>query len=135
MTILVGILLALPGGLAALAGLSGMRRTHRLRREGVSAWAMAITPPASAGGQPGESPHRTLIQYQLADGQVIERISPQPVRKAASLRPGQKVLIWYDPEDPQEVLVYGREWRLGDRAFVVVGVLFMLIGSWIAAFL
>jgi hypothetical protein len=135
MSILVGALLALPGGLAVLAGLSGVRRARRLRRDGVSAWAMAVPPLASAGEQPGGSPHRTLIQYQLADGRVVERISPEPARKTASLHPGQKILIWYDPDDPQDVLVYGREGRLADWAFVVVGVLFIVVGTGIAMFI
>ena len=133
MPVLFGVLIAVPGGLAALAGLAAMRRKRRLRREGVSAWAMALTPPGPAE-QPGGPAHRTLIQYELADGRVEERIEPQPGRKTASLRPGQKVLVWYDPDDPQDVLVYGREGRLADAAFVAAGGLFMMTGAGIAAF-
>jgi len=47
MSILVGIWFALAGGLAVLAGLSGMRCVRRLRGDGVAAWAMAVAPPAS----------------------------------------------------------------------------------------
>jgi hypothetical protein len=134
MSILVGILIALPGGLAVLAGLSARRRARRLRREGEPAWAMAISRPALPDEQPGRSPDRTLIQYQLADGRVLELVSPAPVRKTAVLSPGQKVLVWYDPEDPQDVLVHGREGHLADRAFVAAGILFMLLGIAIATF-
>jgi len=134
MSVVLGVWFAFAGGVAVLAGLSGMHRSRRLRRTGVSAWAMAVPSPASAGGQPGESPPRTLIQYALADGQVVERISPPSARKAAALTPGQKVLVWYDPKDPQDALVYGREGRLADRAFVAVGALVMLIGMGFAAF-
>ena len=76
-----------------------------------------------------------MIQYALADGQVIERISPQPARKAAALRPGQQVLVWYDPADPQDVLVYGREGRIANRLFLAAGLLFILIGAGFALFL
>ena len=66
--------------------------------------------PVSGEQRPGGSPGRTLIQYTLADGRVVERVSPGTARKAASSRrPGPRVLIWYDPEDPQDVLVDGRE--------------------------
>jgi Protein of unknown function (DUF3592)/Mu transposase, C-terminal len=75
-----------------------------------------------------------LIQYALMDGRVIERSSPEPVRRAALLRPGQKVLVWYDPADPQDVVVYGREERFADRTFVAVGLLFVLVGTATAAF-
>jgi hypothetical protein len=132
MSVLVGLFLALPGGLAALAGLSGRRRARHLRRTGVPAWAMAVSPPASAGEEPGGPPHRTLIQYELADGRVLEQISSAPIGKAGALTPGQKVLVWYDPQDPREILVYGRDGRGTDLAFVAVGALFMLAGLAIA---
>jgi len=135
MSVLIGIWFALVGGLAVLAGLSGMRHRRRLRRDGLPTWAVSVSPPVAAGDQPRGSPRRTLIQYTLTDGRVVGRIFPEPARKAASLRPGQKVLVWYDPEDPQDVLVYGREGRFADRAFLAVGVLFMIVGARTAAFL
>lgn len=132
MAIVAGIWFALVGAIAALAGLSGMRQSRRLRRDGVSVWAVAVPPSIPAGEQRGWPPHRTMIQYALADGQVMERISPRPARKAAVLRPGQRVLVWYDPADPQDVLVYGREGRIANRLFVAAGVLFFLIGAGLA---
>ena len=133
MPILIGVMLALPGGLAVLAGLSGMHRARRLRRGGSSAWAVALPEPVPARLRPDGSPDRMLLQYTLADGRVMEQIAPRPARKSASLRPGQKVLIWYDPEDPRDVLVYGREGRTADLAFVAVGMLFILLGLGVAA--
>jgi Protein of unknown function (DUF3592) len=74
-----------------------------------------------------------LIQYTLADGRVMERITPQPARRQ-TLRAGQEVLVWYNPDDPDEVLIHGRETRLADRAFLVAGVLFIAVGVGMAAF-
>ena len=42
------------------------------------------------------------------------------------------MLVWYDPADPQDVLAYGREGRIANRLFLTAGLLFMLIGAWIA---
>ena len=67
MTTVIGIWFALAGGLAALAGLTGMRQTRQLRRRGVTAWATAI-PPVSADERPGGLPHRTAIRYGLPTG-------------------------------------------------------------------
>jgi hypothetical protein len=134
MLILFGILLAVPGGLAALAGLSGMRRVRRLRRHGVATWALAVAPPASANRQSAGSPRQQVIQYTLADGRVLEQMTPAPARRSASLQPGQKVLVWYDPEDPSDVLVHGRWGRAADRAFVTAGALLVLAGAGIAVF-
>src|SRR5216683_2551315 len=103
-----------------------MRRVRRLRRDGLSVWAMAVPPPVAEGEQLDGELRRTLIQYALQDGRVVERSSLEPVGRAASLRPGQKVLVWYDPADPQDVVVYGPEGRLADRTFVAVGLLFVL---------
>jgi Protein of unknown function (DUF3592) len=137
MPIMVGIWFALAGGVAMLAGLSGMRRVRRLRRDGVTAWAMVVPLPVAEGEQAGRapSPRRALIQYRLSDGRVVERIAPRRAGRAASLRPGEKVLVWYAPEDPQDVLVYGREGRLADQVFLAAGALFLLAGTGTAAFL
>jgi Protein of unknown function (DUF3592) len=133
MMTVIGVWFALAGGLAVLAGLTAMRRVRRLRRGGSPVWAVALPRPVSADEGTGESPGRTVIQYTLADGRVVERVSPGSARKAATLRPGQKVLVWYDPEDPQDALVYGREGRAADLAFVIAGALFIMLGAGIAA--
>jgi len=128
MSVIVGIWMAVAGVPAVLAGLSGMRRVRRLRRSGVKAWAMAVpervTVPESADDDGG----RAALQYTLADGQVFERLAPP------ALRPGQKVLIWYDPADPQDILVYGRDRRVSDLIFVITGIAFVLAGTALAAF-
>jgi hypothetical protein len=133
MLIVIGVWFALAGGLAALAGLTAMRRARRLRRGGCPVWAVALPRPVGVDEEAGGSPGGTVIQYTLADGRVVERLSPGSARKAAMLRPGQKVLVWYDPEDPPDVLVYGREGRAADLAFVVAGALFIMIGVGIVA--
>jgi hypothetical protein len=132
MPTVVGIWIALAGGLAAVAGLSGFRRPQRLRGTGVKAWALAVRQPAAIDEQ--AAPRRPLLQYTLADGRVLETLAPRTARKAGSLRPGQKVLVWYDPADPADILVYGREGRVSDAAFVITGAVFILGGACIAVF-
>jgi Protein of unknown function (DUF3592) len=135
MAILTGLLLALPGGLAVLAGLTGMHRVRRLRRNGVATWAVAVPPPPgdqrsaeSAGPARGQ-----LLQYTLADGRTLEHAAHPPALRSAPLQPGQKVLVWYDPDDPADVLVYGRWGRSADRAFVAAGSVFIAIGAALTA--
>ena len=77
MLIVIGVWFALAGGVAALAGLTGMRRARRLRRGGSPVGAVALPGPVSVGEEPGGSPGRTVIQYTLADGRVVERPSPR----------------------------------------------------------
>jgi hypothetical protein len=144
MPVLIAVWFALVGGLAALAGLAGMRRVRRLRRHGLTTWAVAVPAPAVRGSRPDAllSPgppsavrsRQVLIQYPLADGRVIERMAPSSARKSVSLQPGQKVLVWYDPNDPDDILVYGRWGRTADRAFVIAGALFVLLGAAVATF-
>lgn len=129
MLIMIGIVLVAPGCLALLAGLSGMRRVRRLRSAGVPTWALTVAPPVSEHA-PG-SPRQILLQYTVADGRVCERTALAAKRKAA-LHPGQKVLVWYDPKDPGDVLVYGRWGRSADRAFVAAGAVLVLLGAWLA---
>jgi len=140
MLIILGVWLALAGAVAALAGLAGMHRVRRLRRGGVATWALPVTWPGPEPGQePGAgaaavdqpssgSPPRVLLQYTLPDGRVIESSARARTTKSASLRPGEPVLIWYDPRDPDDVLVYGRWGRAGNRAFVAAGTLLVILG-------
>ena len=134
MATLTGLLLALPGALAVLAGLTGMHRVRRLRRDGVATWAVTVTMPETGDKQSTESPGHQLLQYTLADGRVLEQSRMWPARKITALRPGQSVLIWYAPADPLDLLVYGRWGRSADRAFVAAGALCIVIGAWLAAF-
>jgi hypothetical protein len=127
MSTLIGLWFALAGVPAVLVGLAGIARVRRLRQAGVTAWALAVQQPLADG-------HRdTALQYRLADGRVLEKLSPATA-KSGGVRPGQTVLIWYDPEDPGDVLVYGRERRGVYMAFAITGGAFILLGLAIAIF-
>jgi hypothetical protein len=128
MAIAVGVWIAFAGALALLVGWAARRHAHRLRGTGVRAWATAVQRPVPDHPRGGQ---RTSLQYTLADGRVLER--PLPARRAARLAAGKKVLIWYDPEDPADVLVYGRDSDRSDLAFMIVGLAFIVIGTIIAA--
>jgi hypothetical protein len=127
MSILIGLWFAFAGGVAALAALTARGRVRRLRRSGRTAWAMIVPSPAS----PGQA-RRKLIQYPLEDGQVIERLCPRPLRRAAAPAAGQQVLVWYDPADPTDVLVNGWDGRYSDLAFLAVGLFFIVVGMALA---
>jgi hypothetical protein len=128
MAIAIGVWIAFAGVLALLVGVAARRHVRRLRTSGVTTWATAVHRPVPdhPRGQ------RVSLQYTLADGQVLER--PVPARRAALLSAGEKVLVWYDPGDPTDVLVYGRDGRGSDLAFMMVGLAFIVIGTAIAAF-
>ena len=126
MSVAVGLWMALTGVPAVLVGMFARRRTRQLRRDGVRVWAVAMHRPRDAGGQ------LVTLQYKLTDGRVVEESAPSRARRRAPLLPGNKVLIWYDPGDPTEILVYGREGRASDMAFMVVGAILALAGTVIA---
>jgi hypothetical protein len=116
--------MAFAGALALIVGLSARRRARRLMRDGIKVWAEAVGQPLPDG--------EIRLQYILTDGRVLER--PARARRAAPLAPGQKVLLWYDPDDPAEVLIFGRDGRASDLTFVIVGVVFLVAGVAIATF-
>jgi Protein of unknown function (DUF3592) len=129
--IVFGVWLALAGAVALLAGLAGRSRVRRLRRHGLTAWGEIVMAPDTEEPPPA-GPRRTLVQYRLADGQVLERIVPAAGIRTPPLRPGQKVLVWYDAEDPGDILVYGRWGRAADWAFVATGAVAVLGGVLLA---
>lgn len=126
MAVAVGVWMALTGVPALLVGVFARRRSRQLRRHGLRAWAIAMHRPQDEGGK------LVTLQYRLANGRVVEESAPPRARRAAPLLPGNKVLIWYNPADPAEILVYGREGRAADLAFVVVGAILALGGTIIA---
>jgi len=131
MNVMIGIWFAVAGGVAVLTGLTARDRVRRLRRTGEPTWAMVVPAPVPAGDpcEPaGRSPHRILIQYPLADGRVIERLCPRPLRRSAAPTAGQKVPIWYDPADPTDVVVNGWDGRFSDRLLLAAGLFFFLLG-------
>jgi Protein of unknown function (DUF3592) len=130
--VVAGGWLLLAGAFAVMAGLADMRRTRRLRCSGVKNWAMVVRAADSTADPDGLTP-ATMIQFSLADGRVVEQACPNSGR-AGRLKPGQKVLVWYDPADPADVLVYCRHARRADGLFVAAGSALILAGVGISAF-
>jgi hypothetical protein len=116
MATVLGIWIALAGVPSALAGLTGMRRVRRLRRDGVRAWATVVL--HSADGE-----RQVALRYTLPDGEVLEKPAA-----GKALLPGERVLIWYDQADPLDVLVHGLEKKAADLVFVIAGVALVAAG-------
>jgi Protein of unknown function (DUF3592)/Mu transposase, C-terminal len=131
--VVFGVWLVLAGAIAALAGQAGTARRRRLRGRGLTAWAMVLPTPADPA-DPEHRPAGVSVQFALRDGRVIERGYARPGRRSRAPQPGQRVLVWYDPADPADVLVYASDGRWSDRAFVAMGVLLIVGGSSIAEF-
>jgi Protein of unknown function (DUF3592) len=132
MQVVAGGWMFVVGVMAALAGLAGLRRTRRLRRCGESAWATVVPAVTDDSSEAGRSPRRVMVQFALPDGRVVEQLCPRPAR-AADPEPGQKILVWYDPGDPSDVLVYRRDGR-SDVLFVAAGGALLVAGIVLAVF-
>ncbi len=134
MPTVIGIWIALAGVLPVIVGLAAMRRVARLRRGGVNTWALTVPPRLGNGtdGTDRAGGKYVGLAYTLADGRVLEKLVPARGGKTGTLRPGQQVLIWYDPADPMDILVYGRPGRVSDTAFVLAGLALMAGGAVLA---
>ena len=134
MAVFIGVWMALAGALALLVGVSARRRVRRLKRDGIKVWAEAVRRPlpgtALPAGEQSDGEQQVTLRYTLTDGRMLERATR--TGRAGLLAPGQKVLIWYDADDPAEVVVYGRDGRASDLAFVVIGLIFLVAGAAIA---
>jgi hypothetical protein len=127
-----GVLLALGGALAAVTGLTGLARIRRLRRAGATAWGTILAAPPDDGEPEREAVSRFSVRFALTDGQVIERAGGRRPARRESLAPGQKVLVWYNPADPGDAVIYGREGRRLEWAFLAAGLL-LIAGGAVAA--
>ncbi|MEI5099968.1 hypothetical protein RB200_17140 [Streptomyces sp. PmtG] len=111
---------ALGGLVALLAGAYGLQHTRRITEAGRLAEALvkAVRPGAD----------RPTLQFETADGQVVEIVSPVPPNRRRPLPAGERVRIAYDAEDPREVVVLGAERRGIDWWFVGAGAALVVVG-------
>ncbi|MDH6128784.1 DUF3592 domain-containing protein [Kitasatospora sp. GP82] len=109
----------LGGAVAVLAGRAGLREIRRLRQVGLPAQALIRYRTLDEEDRAG-SP-RPLLQFTTEDGRVVEVFSPVPPSRTHRLIDGGQVSITYDPDDPGQVLVDGRERRWLEYAFLAFG--------------
>ncbi|MET8542615.1 DUF3592 domain-containing protein [Kitasatospora sp. NPDC004799] len=112
---------ALGGVVAYLAGAVGLRDLRRLRRVGVPVRALVRERAAAA-----EDRARPLLQFETEDGRVVEVFSPVPSTTRHPLPDGGYVPVHYDPADPRQVLVDGRERAGLEYGFAALGLLMVL---------
>lgn len=118
--IVLAALTALGGLVALLAGAYGLRRTRRIRTAGHMTEAL-VKPP-----QPGLD--RPLLQFETADGRVVEVVSPVPRSRRRPLPEGGHIPLAYDVDDPRETVLLGSERAGVDWAFVVAGGALVVLG-------
>lgn len=111
--VVTGVFLGVGGVVAYLAGIVGMGQTRRIRHDGRRVRALVRLRPGAT---------RPLLQFTTDDEHelVMEVYGP------AGLRDGSEVWLRYDPADPREVVVEGREGRGRERVFVALGVVAVL---------
>ncbi|MER7767383.1 DUF3592 domain-containing protein [Kitasatospora sp. NPDC096140] len=122
---------ALGGVVAYLAGVVGLREQRRLRRVGVP--ASALVRARIRGPEDHALPPRPLLQFETTDGRVVEIFSPVPSTTRHPLPDGRYVPVRYDPADPRQVLVDGRERTGLEYGFLALGVLAVLGSITLAA--
>ncbi|MFD4945212.1 DUF3592 domain-containing protein [Streptomyces sp. NPDC058239] len=124
--VLTGIA-AFGGMLAVLVGAYGLRQARQVRETGVRVQAMVKRRPGEVREEP--APPHPLLQFVTEDERVMEVVSPVPPTRRHPFNDGDNVLVSYDPADPRNVVVHGRE-RLGpERAFIAGGALVVLLSA------
>ncbi|MFG2626133.1 DUF3592 domain-containing protein [Streptomyces sp. NPDC048473] len=124
MAVLAGIA-AFGGMIAVLAGAYGLRQARRVSGSGVRVQALVKRRPGE--GCDESAPPRPLLQFVTEDDRVMEVVCPVPASRRQPINDGDNVCVSYDPADPRNVIVHGRE-RLGpERVFIAGGALVVLL--------
>ena len=105
---MLGVVIVLGGVVSLVAGVTGRRRSRRIRGEGETAWATIVPAPRHPEYEP--SAYRPLLRFRTSDGRAVEVFSPLPPTRGRPLVEGQKVLVYFDPAEPTQVLLH---WRPG----------------------
>ncbi|MFD4230372.1 DUF3592 domain-containing protein [Streptomyces sp. NPDC058545] len=123
MAVLAGIA-AFGGMLAALVGAYGLRQARRVSETGVRVQALVKRYPGEVRAE--SALLRPLLQFVTEDDRVMEVVCPVPSTRRQPFSDGDNVHVSYDPADPRNVVVHGRE-RLGpERVFIAGGALVVL---------
>ncbi|MFE6844486.1 DUF3592 domain-containing protein [Streptomyces sp. NPDC057686] len=70
-----------------------------------------------------------LLQFVTEDDRLKEVTSPVHSSRRRPLHDGDDILVTYDPADPRNVVVHGRERSGLERAFAVGGAMVVLLSS------
>jgi hypothetical protein len=120
----LGLFVGVGGIVAWLAGAAGLNEIDRLRRVGRHTSALVRYRAPRADDRVG-SP-RPLLQFATDGGGVMEVFSPVPSSRSHALVDGERIAITYDPLDPRQVLVDGRERRWLEYCFLALGAVAVL---------
>ncbi|MFB7308152.1 DUF3592 domain-containing protein [Streptomyces sp. NPDC056192] len=126
MAVLAGIA-AFGGMLAVLVGAYGLRQARRVSETGVRVQALVKRYPGEVRAE--SALLRPLLQFVTEDDRVMEVVCPVPSTRRQPFSDGDNVHVSYDPADPRNVVVHGRE-RLGpERVFIAGGALVVLFST------
>lgn len=120
---MLGAVILLGGALSLIAGVLDRRRIRRIRADGETAWATIVGAPRHPEYEP--SAYRPLLRFDTADGRPVEVFSPLPPSRRRPLTEGRKILVYFDPADPTQVVLHGSRDR-ADLAFIGLGAVAIL---------
>jgi hypothetical protein len=129
MAVGVAVFLALGGLVAWLAGATGLSEVRRLSQVGES--ALALVRYRAPGAEDGSAASPPMLEFTTRGRQVVEVFSPVPSSRALPLEQGGHVWLHYDPAEPSQVQLVGRERRRLEYAFLLLGAV-ALLGSVVA---
>lgn len=125
---MLGMVIVLGGAVALIAGIADRRRTRHIRAAGETAWAVIVAAPTHPEYEP--SAYRPLLRFETSDGRVVEVFSPLPPTRRRPLTEGRKILVYFDPAEPTQVLIHGGRQR-SSATFIALGIV-AIVGALIA---
>lgn len=121
----LAVIAAFGGTFAVLVGAYGLRQARRVSETGVCVQALVKRHPGEAREE--SAPLRPLLQFVTEDDRVMEVVCPVPTTRRQPINDGDNVLVSYDPADPRNVVVHGRERLVSERVFIAGGALVVLL--------
>lgn len=97
--------------MSLIAGIADWRRVRHIRAAGETAWAMIVAAPRHPEYEP--SAYRPLLRFETSEGRPVEVFSPLPPTRRRPLTEGRRILVYFDPADPTQVLIHGGRQRAG----------------------
>ncbi|WP_330460321.1 DUF3592 domain-containing protein [Streptomyces sp. NBC_00820] len=109
------------GAVFMTVGVTIRRGTRRLREQGANARGTVVGFRTRRDFDSNSTMYRPVVQWVTGDGRTVEVVSSTARNTVGDLHRGAAVTVFYDPDDPERMLIDGYDGGVLAGVFCLLG--------------